>query len=269
MHQKPLKYYLDANAVQSLGTKLESIPADSVYTSVWTQNELVSAVCDCKDDVSFKRKRAALRHLQNTNIFIDTIMPGAKKEQAFGLVLSKECKLTVLSELIIPIILEADDYDEFKKLYENKDLEKILGLIQKSDEVTLVFGEQIKSRMDLRIDDFEEKWKSDKDELLQDAIDYYANLLEKKHHIPKGLLIRAYDHSVDYYMLIHYYYVEQKRYSRNNPGKNDFNDLMHLQYLRNGTKLVTDDTVFQTYVNEVIDGLAIGTTQFLDEIKQC
>ena len=261
---KNLRYYLDTNAVQSLGTRLESLPNECVYTSVWTQLELVGAI---KDDDSFRRKTAALRHLSDSGIFIDQIIPGAKKEQAFGCIAPEGGKIPHLYEVIMPMIFAAGNYEEFWKHIKCQGMEKCVKLIKETDKVTHSFGEQIKSRMDLRIDDFEEKWtKGDKNELLQDAIDYYANLLEKKYHIPKSLLIRAYDHSVDYYMLIHYYYVEQKRYSRNQPAKNDFNDLMHLQYLRNGCILVTDDGGFKDYVNKVVDGLAIGTNQFMKEI---
>lgn len=68
-------------------------------------------------------------------------------------------------------------------------------------------------------------------------------------------------------MLIHYYYVEQKKHSHNKMARNDMNDLCHLLYLKKGNKLVTDDTGFQKYVNKMIDGLAIGTGQFLKEIN--
>ena len=44
------------------------------------------------------------------------------------------------------------------------------------------------------------------------------------------------------------------------------NDLYHLLYLKNGCKLVTDDKGFQKYVNKMVEGLAIGTEQFLKEI---
>ena len=270
-----LKYYLDACAVQSLGAKLVSLPVDCFYTSVWTQFELVSAIID---ENSFKRKRGALKHLFDSGLYIDQVFPAFKRLLAYGIVKEEEGEIHGFSNTI-QSILQSTNYEEFvakNEIHgstipsESKGLERItaLEIIKRIDEVTLGFGNQIKSRMDLRIEDFEEKWKKDKNELLLDAIDYYANLLEKEHHIPKRLLMSMYDHSVDYYLLIHYYYIEQKRYSRNQPAKNDFNDLMHLQYLRNGCKLVTDDKGFQKYVNKVVDGLAIGIEQFLKEISE-
>ena len=69
-------------------------------------------------------------------------------------------------------------------------------------------------------------------------------------------------------MLIHYYYVEQKKHAYEEPARNDFNDICHLLYLKDGCKLVTDDGKFQEYVNKMVDGLAIGTEQFLNEINQ-
>ena len=261
---KNLRYYLDTNAVQSLGTRLEAMPNECAYTSVWTQLELVSAI---KDNDSFRRKSGALRHLNKSGVYVDPVIPGAKQLQAFGCNVPEGCKLSSLSELIIPMIFASGSHEEFLMQIERLGLGKVIELIKETDHVTQDFDEQIKSRLDLRIDDFEEKWtKGDKNELLQDAIGYYATLLEAKLHNPRNVLISAYDHSMDYYMLIHYYYIEQKRYSRNQPAKNDFNDLMHLQYLTNGCKLVTDDTGFQKYVNTVVNGLAIGTEQFMEEI---
>ena len=93
------KYYLDTNAVQSLGSKLGSISLECVYTSIWTQIELVSAI---KDDDSFRKKTAALRHLSDSGIFIDQIVPGAKKEQAFGCIAPERGKIPHLSEVIMP-----------------------------------------------------------------------------------------------------------------------------------------------------------------------
>lgn len=271
-----LKYYLDTCAVQSLGAKLVSLPVDCFYTSVWTQFELVSAIID---ENSFKRKRGALKHLFDSGLYIDQVFPVFKRLLAYGIVKEEEGEIHGFSNTIRSI-LQSTNYEEFvakNEIHsstipsESIGLERItaLEIIKRIDEVTLGFGNQIKSRMDLRIEDFEEKWeKGDKNEWLQDAIGYYASLLEAKSFVPRNILINAYDHSMDYYILIHYYYVEQKRYSRNQPAKNDFNDLMHLQYLRNGCKLVTDDKGFQKYVNKVVDGLAIGIEQFLKEISE-
>ncbi len=170
---KNLRYYLDTNAVQSLGTKLESLPNECVYTSVWTQLELVSAI---KDDDCFRKKTAALRHLSDSGIFIDQIIPGAKKVQAFGCIAPEGGKIPHLSEVIMPMIFVAGNYEEFWKPIKCHGMEKCMKLIKET------------------------------------------------------------------------------------------NDLMHLQYLRNGCKLVTDDTGFQKYVNKMVDGLAIGTERFLNDI---
>ena len=80
-------------------------------------------------------------------------------------------------------------------------------------------------------------------------------------------LLLSYDHSIDLFMLINYYYDEMKNYCRELAADNDGFDIQHLLYLRKGCKLVTDDRGFQKYVNEVFEGLAIGTKQFMEEIE--
>ena len=123
---KNLRYYLDTNAVQSFGTRLESLPNECVYTSVWTQLELVSAI---KDDDSFRKKTAALRHLSDSGIFIDQIIPGAKKEQAFGCIAPEGGKIPHLSEVIMPMIFAAGNYEEFWKHIKCQGMEKCMELI--------------------------------------------------------------------------------------------------------------------------------------------
>ena len=81
MRKNQLKYYLDTNAIQSLSSKLESIPTESVFTSIWTEIELVTAI---KDESSFRRKRAALKHLQESGLYVDQTLSAYKRDMAFG-----------------------------------------------------------------------------------------------------------------------------------------------------------------------------------------
>ncbi len=258
-----VKYYLDTNEVQSLGLKLESISSEWIFTSIWAQIELVSAI---KDDDSFRRKKAALKHLSDSRIYVDQAIPSIKRLQAFGMVEPEPYDFSVFRERIIPIVINSIDYDEYLKRIHDSGLEKSLKSIRDVDNLSSISGKYIANNT-YEIIDFENKWKGNKSGLIQDAVDYHAGKLEERYGLPKWYLIEDYDHSIDYFMLIHYYYVEQKKHAHEKPARNDFNDICHLLYLKDGCKLVTDDGKFQEYVNKMADGLSIGTEQFLNEIN--
>lgn len=258
-----LKYYLDTNAVQSLGAKLESLNSESVFTSIWTQIELVTAF---KDESSFRRKRAALKHVLDSGIFVDEAFFPIKRLQAYGLVEPEPYSISAFRKRIIPIALESIDYCGYKARIHDEGLEKHLEVVQIVDDVGSTSNEYL-DKNKFEIDDYENKWKGDKEKLTKESIAYHAEKLEEKYFIPQRSLLQEYDKSIDYFMLIHYYYVEQKKHSHDKMAHNDMNDLYHLLYLKKGYKLVTDDKGFQKYVNKMVDGLAIGTEQFLKEIN--
>ena len=106
------QYYLDTNAIQSLGSKLESIFSEDVFTSIWTQVELVSAI---KDEGSFRRKKAALKHLSDSRIYVNQAVPAIKRLQAFSMVEPEPYEFSIFRKCIIPIVIKSIDYDEYLK----------------------------------------------------------------------------------------------------------------------------------------------------------
>ncbi len=256
-----LIYYLDTNAVQSLGPKLESLPSACAFTSIWTQMELVSAI---EDERSFRRKRAALKHLQESSLFIDQTLSGFKLYMAFGAIDRTDYTFDDFSNRILPLVMHAKDYDDLMKQINDLKLIELFGSLKVLDELSSG-SEYFLKQNKWPIIDYDNKWNGDKDDLLNESIDYFAGSLERRSGIPKEKLLSQYDHSIDHFLLIDYYYVEQKKHSHDKPARNDMNDLHHLLYLKEGVKLVTDDKGFQKYVNKMVDDLAIGTEQFLKE----
>lgn len=256
-------YYLDTNAVQSLGPKLESLPSACAFTSIWTQMELVSAI---EDEGSFRRKRAALKHLQESGLFIDQTLSGYKLYMAFGTIERKKYTVGDFSDCILPLVMHAQNYDDLMKQLDDLNLIEMFGTLKVIDELSSGMDYSLKQNK-WPIIDYDNKWNGDKKDLLNESIDYFAGRLQERSGIPKEILLLQYDHSIDYYMLIDYYYVEQKKQSHDVPGRNDMNDLYHLLYLKEGDILVTDDKGFQKYVNKMVDGLAISTEKFLNEIN--
>ena len=258
-----LLYYLDTNTVQSLGLKLESLPLKSVFTSIWTQMELVSAI---EDEGSFRRKRAALKHLQESNLFIDQTLSGFKLYMAFGVIVRTNYTFDDFSNRILPLVIHAQEYNDLIKQLDDFDLIEIFGTLKVMDELSSGMEYFLKQNK-WPIIDYDNKWSGNKNNLLNEAIDYFAERWHVRSGISKEKLLSQYDHSIDYFLLIDYYYVEQKKYSHDKPARNDMNDLHHLLYLKGGNKLVTDDKGFQKYVNKMVDGLAVSIEQFLNEIN--
>lgn len=263
MQTNQLKYYLDTNAVQSLGEKLESLNLKSVFTSIWTQIELVSAI---KNENSFKRKRAALKHLQESGLYVDQTLSAYKRDMAFGAIERTNYTFDDFSNIILPMVLQSRDYNDLMERLDSHQLTEIFEKLKVLDGLGSD-GNYYLERNTWPIVDYENKWKGDKNNLLHESICYHADRLEERYGIPKELSIMCYDHTIDYFMLIHYYYVEQKKHSHDKMARNDMNDLYHLLYLKNGCKLVTDDKGFQKYVNKMVEDLAIGTERFLIEIN--
>lgn len=257
------RYYLDTNAVQSLGWKLESIPKGNVFTSIWTQIEIVTAI---KDENSFRRKRAALKHLQNSGLFVDPNLSAFKLDMAYGAIKKTTYTFDDFSNRILLVVMQSLDYNDLVNQLNTYELTEIFEKLKVLDELSSMSHYYLEKNK-WPIYDYDNKWNGDKNYLLNESIDYYAGKLQDRYGIAKEILLSRYDHSIDYYLLILYYYVEQKKHSHDKPARNDMNDLHHLLYLTNGCKLVTDDKGFQKYVNKMVEGLAIGTGQFLKEIN--
>lgn len=258
------QYYLDTNAVQSLGPKLESIPTDNVFTSIWTQIELVSAI---EDEGGFRRKRAALKHLQQSGLFVDQTLAALKLYMAFGAIERTIYTCDDFSKQILPVVMQAQDYEDLIYQLDKLDLIEKIGTLKVMDELSSGMNYFIENNK-WPIIDYDKKWSGNKNVLLNESIDYHAGCIQKRTGIPKEISKIRYDHSIDYYMLIDYYYVEQKKHSHDKSARNDMNDIFHLLYLKKGNKLVTDDKGFQKYVNKMVYGLAIGTEQFMEEINK-
>lgn len=257
-----LQYYLDSCTVQALGKRLLTIPTTYVYSSIWTQVELLCAI---KDEKTFNQKRAALKNLADSGIFVIQTIPCLKLWQAFGITEIEPRDYKIFREHILPIVINANDYTEFCDKIKSPVIDKAFKSLQEADNSSSSFGNYI-LRNQYAIIDFDSKWHGNYHTLLLESVNYHAERLENRFGIPQSILIKEYDNSIDAFMLVHYYYVEQKKHMHKTPARNDFNDILHLLYLKRGCKLVTDDKDFQDYVNEVFPGLAIGTIDFLKEI---
>ena len=185
------KYYLDTNAVQSLGSKLGSISSECVYTSIWTQIELVSAI---KNENSFKRKRAALKHLQESGLYVDQTLSAYKRDMAFGAIERTNYTFDDFSNIILPMVLQSRDYNDLMERLDSHQLTEIFEKLKVLDGLGSD-GNYYLERNTWPIVDFENKWKGDKNNLLYESICYHAERLKERYGIHKELSIMCYDHT--------------------------------------------------------------------------
>lgn len=266
-----LRYYLDTNAVQSLGLKLRNIPANKgVYTSVLTIMELLKRI---EDEDSFKKKTGPIVQLLNCQVFIDPLQAPFVIQDAFGINYEIPVEFDNI-EKIIAIACKSKNYELFNESMQNEGLTELfngLKTLFKTGNDRFKEGlAQYNEKGDLAANRimFKERWEGNvnRQNRLCEVINYYAEKQSVKCNRSILDLLLSYDHSIDLFMLINYYYDEMKNYCRELAADNDGFDIQHLLYLRKGCKLVTDDRGFQKYVNEVFEGLAIGTKQFMEEI---
>ena len=204
-----LRYYLDTNAVQSLGKKLESIPADKgVYTSNLTCMELLKRM---EDEDSYRKKRGPLLHLKNSGIQIDSLLVPFVIWESFRI--QKEIPPIFDSfEAIIAVALEANSYEMFTLLLRKKKLVEVFDglkmIFQKGNERFIEGLAQYNERGDLATNRiiFKERWEGDdnKKKRLYESIKYFAGKQLESCNQPLVNLLMNYNHSIDLYMLVCY-----------------------------------------------------------------
>ena len=125
-----LQYYLDTNAVQSLGKRLEGIPVNKgVYTSILTCMELLKRM---ENEDSYKRKRGPLLHLKNSGIQIDSLPAPFIILESFRV--RKEIPPIFDSfEAIVAVALESNSYEMFRLLLRKN------NLVEAFDGLKLIF----------------------------------------------------------------------------------------------------------------------------------
>lgn len=262
------EYYLDTNAVRKLAPMLSEGVHDSLLTSVYTLVELIGNI---KDESSFVRQKAILEKIAKGRFKIDQYLPEDILFEAFNIPVQGQ-----VSDQIFDLMLRIITLDNFEdwKAHEEAVMPhpNIYEYVQAVDNNS-TFKEHLKKQhtdepYKERINEFNEIWDESKsrDEILTRVVEYYIQ--KRKAAFPAYADRIRYNSSINLFMLVHAHYVGKKVTYHDNPGRNDFQDLMHLLYVRQGMTLVTDDRHFRNYVNEVWSDRAITTDDLLKIYKK-
>jgi len=256
-------FYLDTNAIQSLGSSLWHFSNKYVYTSIWVEMELVSAI---SDDDSFRKKKAALRNLVGSGIDVDLLPPSYRMLKSFGIDTTNWFSVENWNSFIKEL-LEAKDYEHWRSSCDKVVLDciKTIDSVDNEFEGTIIKNFETGTLKERKMR-FEKKFGGDLDDAYYSALEYYVGMYAKKYGLSQLQLISHYDASQDVFIVINSYYILKKSVFHEKPAHNDFNDLLHLHYVTNNCYLVTDDKGFAKCVNDVLPGQAITLNQFKENI---
>lgn len=257
------EYYLDTNAVRKLVPMLSIGVHDRILTSILTIIELIGNI---KDETSFQRQKAILEKLTRCKLKIAPQLPIDVHMEAFNINLHSD-----VSNQIFDLMLRLICFDSYKSWvsYEtvqepHPNIYEYVQITDREQTFAQMLGKHFADTPSkISIKSFNEIWgeHESRDIILTRVVEYY---LEKRKQMYPNLIDQIrYDGSINLFMLVHAHYVNKKVAYHNKPGRNDFQDLMHLLYIRQGMTLVTDDRHFRESVNEVWSNRAITTDEFL------
>jgi hypothetical protein len=119
----------------------------------------------------------------------------------------------------------------------------------------------------LLISEYKDRWVTENlNSILGKIIHYHASKIQEYPFESRTLkeIISSYDGSINIYLFISSYYVDQKVSSKNSPAKNDYLDLFHLIYLKNAVdKIVSDDKMLHQFMKKLFPNNIIETNNYI------
>lgn len=260
------EYYLDTVAVRKLSTMLSEGVHDSILTSVFTIIELIGNI---KDENSFQHQKSIIAKLAKGKFRVDPYLPEEVQMNAFNIPVKSDVSDQIFE--LMKRLISFDTYQSWMNFEESREPHpNIYDYVQIVDKQN-TFAQMLKNNWSddpvKAIAEFNDIWDESKsrDEILTRIVNYYID--KRKASFPQYADRIRYKNSINLFMLVHAHYVGKKVSRHDNPGRNDFQDLMHLLYVGNGMTLVTDDRHLLLNINEVWHNRAITTEEFLKRYK--
>lgn len=232
---------------------------------------IVELIGNINDENSFKRQKTILKKLASSKFKIDQALPEEIFLEAFNIPIKSD-----VSDQIADLMLRVIFYDSYQNwiAYETSitphpNIYEYVQMTDKQKRFGQVLEKKWSDNTTASIAEFNEFWNENnsRDEILTRIVNYYID--KRKKAFPKYADIIRYKWCIDLFMLVHTYYVGKKVSYHDPSGRNDFQDLMHLLYVRQGMTLVTDDRHLRENVNKVCPDRAITTEDFLKAYNNC
>ena len=274
----PLKYYLETNALFSIGKMRADVIPES-YTSVFALFELVAGL----DDESYSKRKTIIESVASKKIKVDWRMPENILFQNFDALREFEFidfRANALVRLVQNIkkfdtlqqVIDEDRRDNVEMSFEY--FKTVDGYINRTFVSSTVAGNKNLKQQFAELRDIDPLVINDKtysiethqglSELL--SVEENANISmtilafannflsddAKGSGITEEMMYNSYNHNSDGFMRAYTKRVTSYTIERNIPKRNDINDLLHLLYIPQKTdvKIVSDDKIFKAIVPE-------------------
>lgn len=275
-----MRYYLDTNVLYNIA-KIPAGIKDDCFYSVYGLSEIVAGIVE---DDFFRRKRA-LENVLYSQIKRDDKSPEQLLIESFDYFKEYdfEDNRSERLQILVKRILLCDSYEQFRQLIQNEPYREIFEYLIAQDKF---YSDNFKSASLQGIQNIMKLKKDHKSRQKNEGespTDLTAILDDENLNRSLSILVFAkktirmsdevfsdelektiyetYNGLQDVHVLGYSNY--SKKQVRNNlvPGRNDYQDIIHLHYLRdgNGIGIVSDDSIYQEY----IPGYAITLQQLL------
>lgn len=272
-----MKYYLETNALYNLKNIPDDVKTNS-FTSIYALSELITGI----SDETFSKRRSILNQLDRSGIPIDQAFPQEIIFNSFDafedyeFIEQRDESLNNLFQAILKSesISQFRDSPSYANGQINFDYFKIVDEHQTQNfvESTITFNtilaEEIVKEPNSSIlyDDttYDLGSKKSVEEFLITVPEFnrsatilaVTNMISRftKVKIPIKEIYESYNGLINPYIEIFSRFVARKTGESGKPGKNDFQDLTHLLYLRNepARKIVSNDNLFRKFAPEYI-----------------
>lgn len=280
MFKQEWKYYLDTNSVRKLAPCLKGCKNVGAFISIWTICEMLGHVF--KHPVEYDKIKSNLKAIQESGMSIVMMMPLELHYKAFSIPIPSN--ITSHNVLIMALLLMiVDSYEKWLKKIDFYSLSSTCEFVKEIDNATPRLNLNIKQQFDNNISTresirkYKEFWRTEDKELTHKRLlEYYVDgfiedhediremgvLLGMSYEELKQLLCDAYDGSIDVAFRVNACMVDKKVCYRELFRRNDDTDMMHLYYLIDDTKFVTDDNRLRENINAEFPGRAMSVEEF-------
>ncbi|WP_430974201.1 hypothetical protein [Sunxiuqinia rutila] len=262
--------YLETNSLRRFASQLteESFISDK-YTSILSLLEIISGI---SDDESFKLRKSIIKKIIRSQIKTDLTLPELKIYNAFGIDYNNSEILEKIM-MIIRIIDTVKDYNNMESTIKLNYLFDVWEFVKQYDKNAniefrkVIFNRFPDSGIKKLIQQFNERWTQENLNLLKTKIvDFYAGIifrnLPNQSRKSKSEIYSAYDNSIDIYLIVTAFYIDEKISFKNIPGKNDYLDLNHLIYLyKYQNQIITDDKLLFKLLTKIYPNNILKTNR--------
>jgi len=279
-----MTYYLETNSLRKLVPFLSSaVLREIAFSSIYSLMEIFSGITD---EDSYKKRKSILDKILNSRITLILNLPETLLLNSFGFNLNDNEIVTGIGK-VINLLTKSESLSSFKEEMEISPLKIYYDFLVNYDHYASnrFFSSFNKSIDIVRKNNgfsklrkaYSRRWTSRNPLFANELYQFLVNKLghslwENKEDLKQGdtrtadEIIKSYNHSIDISIVMSAIYSDNHVTFGSMPGKNDFFDLSHLNYLDSIDKvIVTDDLLLHKLMTKSFSKLITTTEGFLKQ----